>query len=103
MTTAKQQRRAAKKQRTERSRQIRVGERAEARGLNDRYVCDRCGLEQEVAHSAPVVDETHEVTSPTMPWVSSEVNVAPCEGPLGLECGGETATMLDQHPEGPYA
>jgi len=85
MTTAKQQRRAAKKQRTAGTRQRRTAnldqQRRESGLLSSRYVCDKCGLEQPVRHTKHVE--------------GTEVTVAPCEGPLGIPCDSETAHMLD--------
>jgi len=89
MSTAKQQRRAAKKQRTAETRQRRTANldhrRRESGVLSSRYVCDKCGLEQPVRHAQHVE--------------GTEVWVAPCEGPLGVPCDSETAHMLDTFQE----
>lgn len=89
MATAKQGRRAAKKQRRATARMSRPVNGVD---LSSRYVCDKCGLEQAVRH-----ETASEAT------LFPEVKIAPCEGPLGLPCDGETATQLDQFPVGPYA
>lgn len=49
-----------------------------------RIVCDRCGLEQAMRHA---------------PWMERRVLLAPCEGPLGLPCGSETAISVEAYQE----
>lgn len=92
MSTPAQRRRAAKKQRKQRSITIGFAQariptnvlltiqtvdacaRADAREL---VVCDRCGTVQPYRHA-----------------VEGE-ELAACVGPLGLPCAGETCTTLD--------
>jgi len=53
--------------------------------LDDRIVCERCGLEQPFRSGDSSAGD---------PW-----GVAPCEGPLGLACSGERAVTLEAYDE----
>lgn len=52
----------------------------------ERCVCERCGLEQELARG--VVDE-----------LTGEVHAAPCQGFDGIGCGSEVAVTVESYLE----
>jgi len=55
--------------------------------LRGRMVCLKCGLEQPFDHFGGRVED------------DGTAVIAPCAGPLGLDCDGEQAVLLDTYAE----